>query len=50
MELIRRTCLKLSDLEEKEINDLPLKNSPHPFCPISSLEGLPKQWLFDTGA
>ena len=49
MELIRRTCLKLSDLEEK-INDLPLKNSPRPFCPISSLEGLPKQWLFDTGA
>ena len=50
MELIRRTCLKLSNLEEKKINDLPLKNSPRPFCPITSLEGLPKQWLFDTGA
>ena len=46
MELIKRTCLKLATIEEKEVKDLaPSKNSPRPYVPLNSVEGLTKECL-----
>ena len=48
MNLIRRTCTKLMSKKELEINDIAKKGRP--FIPINSVKGLPKKWLYDTGA
>ena len=48
--LIKRTCARLSKQEILEINDVTATKEPRPFIKITCKEMLNETWLYDTGA